>query len=177
MPNQPLTLSLSWSDPAASTFGRLFGRHSPRLPSPPFAARKSAIGFVAATLVGMLVAWLFWGTGIAAAGERSQGLSWTPGGRALFGTAIAPGFAHTGWQGVQRGFATRQGNALLNKVSGVLAGEPSAMPPALMYISCGLIAGVAEGLEMGGIDDNVSIPILSGLGIWGMLWAWGRLFT
>ena len=59
--------SLSWADTTASTFGRLWGYKTPRLParSPilrlPLAPRKSLAGFIAAATTGALIAFGFWG--------------------------------------------------------------------------------------------------------------------
>ena len=49
-------LLLSWSDTAASTFGRLYGRNGPFL-----RPGKSLIGSLAAVVSGAFAAWLFWG--------------------------------------------------------------------------------------------------------------------
>lgn len=167
---------LSWCDPCASTFGRLFGKRTPSLPSPLFARRKSLAGFVAATIMGSFVAYLFWGTSIAQHGERPSGLSWTPGGHARFGTSLMPDELRTGWRGFSRGFASADAN-LGERMKGLLQPQAPAIPPMAMYISCGLIAGVTEALEMGGLDDNISIPILSAFLIWMMLWVWGLMST
>lgn len=62
--------SLSWSDTAASTIGRLIGplspslpTHVPLIPSLPFAARKSLAGYLAAALTGSLICLGFWWNG------------------------------------------------------------------------------------------------------------------
>lgn len=62
--------SLSWSDTAASTVGRLIGRHSSPLPSHvplipflPFAKRKSLAGYLAAALTGFCICLGFWWNG------------------------------------------------------------------------------------------------------------------
>lgn len=162
---------LSWCDPCASTFGRLYGRKTPAMPAPLFARRKSLAGFLAAVVTGALTTYLFWGTRVAALGERASGLSWTPDGVATFGTALAPGPLHSGWAGFAQGFVARDAS-LLARAEALRAGA-RAMPPALLYLVCGLIAGITESLDLGGVDDNLSIPILSGLGIWATLWAWG----
>lgn len=66
--------SLSWSDTAASTIGRLLGSHTPPLPAYlpftniPFAPRKSLAGFLAAALTGFLIGLSYW-----AGGKRVDG--------------------------------------------------------------------------------------------------------
>ncbi|KAK0485006.1 hypothetical protein IW261DRAFT_1459916 [Armillaria novae-zelandiae] len=72
-------LILSWADTAASTFGRLYGRATPRLP---WSRRKSLAGFAAAAATGTAIVLGFWG-GLG-------GESWVPaekgwGATALFG--------------------------------------------------------------------------------------------
>src|SRR6266545_106079 len=61
------SFSLSWADTAASTFGRLYGAYTPKLPARlpilrlPLAPRKSLAGFLAATFTGATIAFAFWG--------------------------------------------------------------------------------------------------------------------
>lgn len=190
---------LSWCDTAASTFGRLFGRYTPPLPSPPFARRKSTAGFVAAIVSGALTSYLFWCTPIASRGERANGISWSGSGYAhpaIFGTDRVAGATGTGWEGLTVGFRGRSGAGLLPGASGLSAqylgadsvakgklgtdalpihNDVPGMPWWLLCIGSGLVAAVAEGLELGGVDDNLSLPILSGTGTWAMFYAWGRL--
>lgn len=192
---------LSWCDTSATTFGRLFGRYTPALPNPPFASRKSTAGFIAAVASGALTSYLFWCTPIALSHTRATGISWSGSGHshpAIFGTDRVAGALSTGWQGWRTGFRGQSGNGLLPTASGLAAqylGKTSiakgklgsdavarhsdvpGMPWWLWNLSCGLIAGVAEGLELGGIDDNLSLPLLSGLGMWSVLYGWGRLAT
>lgn len=186
---------LSWADTAASVFGRLFGRYTPPLPSPPFATRKSLSGFLAAILAGAACATLFWGTSIAQRGQRFDGLSWNPE-YAVFG-ANAPGWLHSGWSGWSWGFrghlpteladkgpggkitaawdaASRRAAQLTQGRVGPSHAAAPAMPLPVLALGSGLVAAVAEGLELGGLDDNLSLPILSGFGLWAWLFVWGR---
>ncbi|CAO1616414.1 unnamed protein product [Parajaminaea phylloscopi] len=188
---------LSWADTAASVFGRLFGRYTPPLPSPPFASRKSLSGFLAAWLAAGAVACLFWGTNIAKSAERFDGLSWNPA-HAVLG-ATAPGWQNSGWSGLRWGFrghlpqeiadsarhgtlnaawdaASRAASSIAQAASSdVPSNAAPGMPLPVLAIGSGLVAAVAEGLELGGLDDNLSLPILSGFGIWAWLFAWGKL--
>jgi len=167
---------LSWCDPAASTFGRLLGKHTPSLPSRIFARRKSLAGFVAAWIVGTFIAYLFWGTGIAKRSERASGVSWMPGGYATFGTPLMPDSFRTGWHGFAHGLAASD-PGFSERLRTMTQTRAPAIPPIVMYLSCGLLAAFTEALEIGGMDDNVAIPILSGFLIWFMLWLWGWLVT
>jgi len=183
----PRAPRLSWGDTAASVFGRLFGRYTPPLPSPPFASRKSSAGFLAAVIAGTATAYVFWGTGIAVRGERPSGLSWTPT-HAVFGTPATHGPLHSGWTGLRWGFRASPplapSSSLGQTASSVFAAAKAqllpgstvaAMPLWLLCSGAGLVAGVVEGLELGGVDDNLSLPIGSAIGIQALLWAWGRL--
>lgn len=190
---------LSWCDTAASTFGRAFGKYTPPLPSPPFARRKSTAGFLAAVVSGALTSYFFWCTSIASSGVRTNGISWSGSGYAhpaIFGTDRVTGVTGTGWTGLSSGFKGQSGTGLLSGASGLSAQYLGAdsiaksklgtdalplhkdvpgMPWWLLTTGSGLIAGIAEGLELGGVDDNLSLPILSATGIWGFLYGWGRL--
>lgn len=70
---------LAICDTAASVFGRLFGRYTPRLPfsGTLFSPRKSLAGTLAACLFGFGTAWIFW-TKLSTLGDEGD-LSWVPG--------------------------------------------------------------------------------------------------
>ena len=85
---------LSWADTAASTFGRLYGPSTGKLPSGSipvplpllksnrwprlgFAARKSVAGFIASTTTGFLIATSFWGC-FAQFRDGPPHASWSP---------------------------------------------------------------------------------------------------
>lgn len=76
----PIFTSLSWADTAASTFGRLWGRYTPPLPTRmpllrlPLAPRKSLAGFIAASVTGGAIAASFWAY---VAPIRPTNISWT----------------------------------------------------------------------------------------------------
>ena len=36
---------------------------------------------------------------------------------------------------------------------------------------------MTEALELGGLDDNVAIPILFSFLLWFSLWAWGQIMS
>ena len=44
---------------------------------------------------------------------------------------------------------------------------------ALMSVVTGVIASVSEAMDVFGLDDNVVIPVLSAIGIWGVLKVFG----
>ncbi|TFK21015.1 hypothetical protein FA15DRAFT_646236 [Coprinopsis marcescibilis] len=129
-------LILSWADTAASTFGRLYGRNTPKLPerSPvlglPFATRKSVAGFIASSITGACIAIGFWGY-LAPLRSSVQDTAWT-------------------WEG---GINNAGGGGLLGL--------------AVIGIVAGLVSGVAEALDLGAIDDNLSLPIISGTCLYG----------
>jgi len=134
-------LILSWADTAASTFGRLWGRYTPALPSHvplipflpsslrsrialPFARRKSVAGFIAASITAGAIAFGFWGW---IAPIASSEATWTWDHKVL-----------GGWVGL-----------------------------SLFSIVSALVGGVAEALDIGSLDDNLTLPIISGGAIWG----------
>lgn len=143
-------------------------------------------------VAGSLTALLFWGTNIAKSHERFDGVSWSPV-HSIFG-ATSAGAYHSGWNGWAWGFrghlspilasggykgrmsavlqtaSHATGNIMSNQITTSVPG----MPLWALCIGSGLVAATAEGLELGGVDDNLSLPILSGFGMWAMLFAWGR---
>lgn len=135
---------------------------------------------------------MFWGTPIALAGERAAGVSWRPD-VSVFGTATTPGWAGSGWSGLRWGFRAQDPKLWASESAGPIVGKvgaglraaaakvggstvaPPAMPLWLLCVGAGLVAGVVEGLELGGVDDNLSLPIGSAIGIHAILWGWGKL--
>lgn len=116
---------LAFADTSASTVGRVFGRYTAKLPSPPFGEKKSLAGFIAAFAAGSLVSWLIWGWdlvdggSIAEAGRLSSDtLSWTASGRLTL---------------------------------------------PLLMVGVGAISAVTESLDVHGLDDNLTLPVISGL--------------
>ncbi|KAI6041572.1 hypothetical protein EDC04DRAFT_2668910 [Pisolithus marmoratus] len=144
-------LILSWADTAASTFGRLYGQYTPRLParSPilglPLAPRKSLAGFIAAAITGAAVAVGFW-SHLARLREQRPELSWT-------------------WEG-------GVGEAFADSDSKTLSGWTGI---ATIGIATGLVTAVAEALDLGSIDDNLSLPIITGGCLWGLFKVLGWL--
>ncbi|KAF6744298.1 hypothetical protein DFP72DRAFT_1095286 [Ephemerocybe angulata] len=135
-------LILSWADTAASTFGRMYGRRTPKLPPRilglPLAPRKSTAGFIAASVTGAAIAMGFWG---ALAGTRHGGAD-----------------AIWKWEGGVRG-----------------AGGGGVLGLLAIGVVAGLVSGVAEALDLGNLDDNLTLPIISGSCLFGFfkLWEYG----
>lgn len=140
------TLLLSWCDTAASTFGRLYGRYTPRL-----RRGKSLAGSSAAFLVGVGTAVYFWG--------------WLAPTKGPF-----PGdenFMFTGTLRLPQLLADAVGLAPAKAtISGGLA-------LGVMSLWSGFVAAASEVVDLFGWDDNLTIPVLSGLGIWGFLKVFG----
>ncbi|KAG8999012.1 hypothetical protein FRB94_006480 [Tulasnella sp. JGI-2019a] len=139
-------LILSWCDTAASTFGRLWGRYTPALPrrvpilNLPLAPKKSLAGSLAATLTGALTAVVFWGCAVPA----WQG----------YGQVEAAEWGPVAWK-----WANAPGVGII---------EGGAISLGLIGLVVGLISGITEALDLGGIDDNLSLPIISGTVLWGL---------
>lgn len=146
-------LLLSWCDTAASTFGRLYGRYTPRLRQ-----GKSLAGTMAAWAVGVATAAAFWGWFVPHMGAFPN----DPEGSFMF---------------------TGRLNLLPDCVRGLLgweaATEASASvvtgPVALgvMSVVSGFVAAGSEFVDLFSWDDNFTIPVLSGLGLWGFLKVFG----
>ncbi|KAK0946466.1 Diacylglycerol kinase [Friedmanniomyces endolithicus] len=109
-------LLLSWCDPAASTFGRAWGKYTPRI-----RRGKSLAGSLAAFGVGVAVAVWFWGF-VAPGGwemEKNQGVN----GFAFQGRLESSWGVLEGWPAV----------GVLALVTGLAAsGKPSNLDPAIM---------------------------------------------
>ncbi|KAH8677833.1 hypothetical protein BX600DRAFT_431152 [Xylariales sp. PMI_506] len=139
---------LSWCDTAASTFGRLYGRYTPRI-----RRGKSLAGSLAAFLVGVLTAGWFWG--------------WLAPNTPLFSQDPANPFMFRGYlqlpQAVTQLLGVSQSQAT---ISGTLA-------LGLMSLWSGFVAAGSEVVDIFGWDDNLTIPVLSGIGIWGFLKIFG----
>lgn len=141
-------LLLSWCDTAASTFGRLWGKYTPRIRK-----GKSLAGTLAAFVVGVAAALAFWG-------------------------AIAPTVPEA-WNQGENYFAF-DGSLTLHpwirehlhwtKSQSTLRG-PSAL--AVAAFASGFIACCSEAVDLWGLDDNLTIPLLSGAALSAFFWAFG----
>lgn len=139
-------LLLSWCDTAASTFGRLWGRYTPRI-----RRGKSLAGSLAAMLAGVATSVFFYAWLVPKYGPM-------PGDE---------GFMFKGVLSLPAALASKLG---LSKASATIGG-----PLALGVVSLwsGLVASVSEAVDIFGWDDNLTIPVLSGSGIWAFL----KIFT
>ncbi|TFK31657.1 hypothetical protein BDQ12DRAFT_577072, partial [Crucibulum laeve] len=143
-------LILSWADTAASTIGRYFGAASPRLPARtpvlrlPLSPRKSRAGFIAASITGAVIAVGFWGwLAPLRVWGPGEGASWVWG----------RGVTLDGLRGVG------DVAAATTKDAGWLAGW---LGLGAIGVVAGLVSGVAEALDLGNLDDNLTLPIISG---------------
>lgn len=139
-------LLLSWCDTAASTFGRLWGRYTPRL-----RRGKSLAGSLAAFLVGVATSIFWYGWLVPAIGPMPGDEDF------MFKGTLSLPLAVTNALGVSRSAAT---------VSGTLA-------LAILGLWNGFAASASEVVDIFGWDDNLTIPVLSGIGIWGFLKIFG----
>ncbi|KAF7546698.1 hypothetical protein G7Z17_g8253 [Cylindrodendrum hubeiense] len=135
-------LLLSWCDTAASTFGRLWGRYTPRL-----RRGKSLAGSTAAFLVGVATSYFFYGWLVPTIGPFPGDENF------MFKGALSLPKAITEAVGLSEGQATITGSLALG----------------VMSVLSGFIASASEVVDIFGWDDNLTIPVLSGIGIWGFL--------
>lgn len=142
-------LLLSWCDTAASTFGRLWGKYTPRVRK-----GKSLAGTIACFLGGVFAAAFFWGfVAPRTDGKYDQGIN---------------GFAYDGKLALPN--AARE--ALRLSAEEATISGPLAM--AVMSLASGFIVSVSELMDVWELDDNLTIPVLSGLGLSAFLWAFGN---
>lgn len=140
-------LLLSWCDTAASTFGRLYGRYTPRLRK-----GKSLAGSMAAFVTGVVTAWAFWGWLVPSVGPLPGDENF------LFkGTLRLPASVASAVGLADAAHATISGGVAL----------------AVLSAWSGFAAAASEMVDIFGWDDNLTIPVLSGLGIWGFLKVFG----
>jgi diacylglycerol kinase (CTP) len=141
-------LLLSWCDTAASTFGRLYGRYTPRIRK-----GKSMAGTFAALLCGVGTAVLFWG--------------WL--------APLAPASANEGIHA----FAFQGHLSLPERVRGLLGWteEQSTVTGntalGIMSTWAGIVGSFSEAVDIFGWDDNLTIPVLCGAGLWAFLKVFG----
>jgi len=140
---------LSWCDTAASTVGRRYGRYTPQV-----RRGKSLAGSLAAFVVGVSTALVFWG--------------WLGPRYSISGAANNTGvsaFAFTGRLSLPQ---------TVHSTLGVhMAPVSGAMALGAMSLWAGFVASTSEAIDLFGWDDNVTIPILSGLGLWSFLKIFG----
>lgn len=137
---------LSWCDTAASTFGRLWGKYTPRI-----RRGKSLAGSIAAFVVGVASAALFWGA-IAPLVDNSidSGVN----SFAFQGTLVLPSEARERMH--------------LSKQQATISG-PLAV--TVLSVVSGFVASVSEALDVFHLDDNLTIPVFCGIGLGSFLWA------
>ncbi|KAL8664316.1 MAG: hypothetical protein Q9202_003131 [Teloschistes flavicans] len=130
-------LLLSWCDTAASTVGRLYGRYTPRI-----RRGKSLAGSAAAMGVGIFTAALFWGWAAPRYGN-TEGFMFT-------GELALPSMVKQalGWKSEE----------------GILGGWAAL---SVVSLWSGFVASASEVVDIFGWDDNLTIPVLSGIGLWG----------
>lgn len=133
-------LLLSFCDTAASTFGRLYGRYTPRIRK-----GKSLAGTFAAFVFGVasaLVFYTYFGPYVPRSWNSGQ-YSFAFDGHLTLPLKLRQQF------GLTRAQATIRGNTAL----------------AVVSIVSGLVASGSEAVDLFGLDDNLTIPILCGLGL------------
>ncbi len=141
-------LLLSWCDTAASTIGRAYGRYTPRI-----RRGKSLAGSLAAFVVGVVVAAGFRGWLAPRTGPFPDDLNFP----FMFKGTLSLPLSIRGYLGISKAQAS--------------IGGPLAL--AIMSIWTGFIASASEVVDIFGWDDNLTIPVLSGLGMWGFLKIFG----
>ncbi|CZS96426.1 hypothetical protein WAI453_009951 [Rhynchosporium graminicola] len=141
-------LLLSWCDTAASTIGRAYGRYTPRI-----RRGKSLAGSLAAFAVGVTTAAVFWGWLAPRTGPFIDDYDWP--------------FMFTG---------TLSLPAIVRNAVGLSFGQASVsggLALGIMSLWTGFAASASEVVDIFGWDDNLTIPVLSGTGMWVFLKIFG----
>jgi diacylglycerol kinase (CTP) len=141
-------LLLSWCDTAASTFGRAYGRHTPRIRK-----GKSLAGSLAAFVAGVAIAAGFWGWLAPRAEQYIFDADWP--------------FMFTGT--LRLPSVVRDAVGLTEAQSSISGG----LALTVMSLWSGFAASASEVVDVFSWDDNLTIPVLSGIGIWGFLEIFG----
>ena len=137
-------LLLSWCDTAASTFGRLWGHRTWRVRK-----GKSLAGSIAACVTGIITAALFWGWLAPTMSSYDHDF-------AFQGVLTLPSKARD-----TLGLSVAQ-----SSISGYVA-------LGAMSVCAGIVASASEAIDLFGWDDNLTIPVLCGAGLWGFLRVFG----
>lgn len=140
-------LLLSWCDTAASTGGRLWGQYTPKIRQ-----GKTWAGSIAAAITGGITAAFFWGffaPRFGAVFDFEENVFAYQGSLSL-PAALARNLGFTG-------VPTIRGNLALGVIS----------------IWAGFVASASEVVDLFGWDDNLTIPALCSVGLWGFLKAFG----
>jgi diacylglycerol kinase (CTP) len=136
-------LLLSWCDTAASTFGRLWGHLTPKVRN-----GKSFAGSIAACVTGVITAAVWWGW----IGPLFSEYNYGEHAFAFQGVLTLPAQTRETLN-LSLGQASITGYLALGAVS----------------VAAGVIASVSEALDVFGWDDNLTIPVLCGAGLWTFL--------
>lgn len=125
--------SLSWADTAASTFGRMYGAVTPKLPTRlpilglPLAPRKSLAGFAAAVITGACITFGFWTWIGPLRPDAPTTLSWTWEEGITLGAKATTG--STSWT------AGALGLIAISLVAGLVSGVAEALGECCSFIS------------------------------------------
>ncbi|KAI9811566.1 MAG: hypothetical protein M1826_003135 [Phylliscum demangeonii] len=141
-------LLLSWCDTAASTVGRAYGRYTPRI-----RRGKSLAGTLAACAVGAATAAAFWGLLAPRVNASLAPLDHLRAGFMFQNRLAWPSFF----------FASRMPTAAVTGWSAL----------AILSGWTGIVGAASELVDLFGFDDNLTIPVLSGLGLWAFLKVFG----
>lgn len=158
------------------------GKYTPKLPSPPFADRKSLAGSLGAFVVGGLSAYLFF-TYAAPLGAEND-LTWLgPSGKHA-GNYFNLGWLPAGLGRVLRGGYAGKSTGFPTTLSFKFFGTPVTIPVKLpqpkstlslwqVELITAFAVALAEGVDIYGMDDNLTLPVISGLLIWAALYFLG----
>ncbi|CCU75508.1 unnamed protein product [Blumeria hordei] len=141
-------LLLSWCDTAASTIGRAYGKYTRNIRK-----GKSVAGSAAAFVVGVATAVFFWGWLAPRSGPFPHDCDFP----FMFKGTIRLPLIIREWFG-------------LSEIKGTVGGATAL---SILSTWTGFVASTSEFINLFGLDDNLTIPLLSGIGIWSFLKVFG----
>ncbi|KAF7305363.1 hypothetical protein HMN09_00788400 [Mycena chlorophos] len=154
----------------------------------PFAPRKSMAGFMAACITGSLVAFMFWvgiaGMGLRGVAEMRAVAEGAQDMNTLYHSqySIAGQYLRTeagAWvrkwvpEGVIGGLAGAHDPTAGAKTTPARFGVEGWLGLAAVTVFAGVVSGIAEALDLGGMDDNLTLPIISGGALMAFFRVWG----
>lgn len=162
---------LSWADTAASVIGRKLGKYTFKLPSPPFARRKSLAGTLGAFFFGGLSAFIFFNFVTPYGSERD--LTWLGETSTFVPKSLKTALASQAkmvYTGPRTSFPDYLAIGRGARISTILPQPKSTLPLWKLELVCAISACLAEGIDIYGFDDNVIMPVFSGLMIWASMY-------
>jgi len=142
----------------------------------PLAPRKSLAGFLAAFVTGTVIVFSFWSLFAPAIGGADPIWEWTRGvsgsgvDSSSLGQSVRALLRESGFKGLHTGGMV--GLAVVSVLSGLVTGIAEALGAFFFFFWRQAVTEswlFLESSDLGKLDDNMTLPIISGGCIWGFL--------